>query len=341
MIRQHDCSAVTGPVALGIAARAASLALVVVLLVSVRSTHAAESPTDGRLGGTYASFVERFGEPTAEMDQSGVFFTYPDAEYLAIQLYTVASYQLDDPVLFLTVAADRDESLPATERDPGDWSIAEAIAIATDVAPADATFGQPDDSVRGSLSTMCESKTLRQAFGDSGGDLCRATYQLSSDDTVSFVTLSLTSGEEPRPENTVPGPGECAGVVEWANGSAERLDSAQSLLDSLATLSDDPTVAVPDLRDLAGQLEALAEEQRSADAPREIATANYYIIGALTDFAGAIELAADGLEQGDQATVDEAIDDLDAADERAARASEEIGAAVIACDLTTGTPESR
>ena len=340
MIRQHDHSAFPGPVATGVAARAVALALTV-LLVSSGPTHADDGLTDGRLGGTYASFVERFGEPTAKMDQSGVFFAYPDAEYLAIQLYTVADYQPDDPVLFLTVASDRDESLPATERDPRDWSIAEATAIATDLAPVDATFGQLDDSVPGSLSSTCESKSLRQAFGDSGGDLCRANYQRSSDDTVSFVTLSLTSGDGQGPENPTSEPGDCAGVVAWANGSAERLDAAQSLLDGLATLSDDPAVVVPELRDLAGKLDALADEQRSADAPREIATANYYIIGALTDFAGAIELAADGLEQGDQATVDEAIDDLDAADERAARASEEIGVAVTDCDLTTGTPESR
>jgi hypothetical protein len=91
-------------------------------------------PTDGRLGGTYASFVERFGEPAAEVDQSGVFFDYPDARYLVVQLYTVTSYQPDDPVVFLTVAADRDESLRPPSRIPR-WSLAEAEAIAADLAP--------------------------------------------------------------------------------------------------------------------------------------------------------------------------------------------------------------
>jgi hypothetical protein len=135
------------------------------------------------------------------------------------------------------------------------------------------------------------------------------------------VTLSLTSDAGAGQSDATPEAGDCAGVVEWANSSAERLDAAQGLLDSLATLADDPAVAVPDLRDLSSDLESLADEQRSVEAPREIATANYYIIGAITDFAAAIALAADGLERGDQATVDEAVDDLDAADARAVRAS--------------------
>ena len=322
-------------------ARAVAIALLSLLVVYVHPAHAADDRTDGRLGGTYGSFIERFGEPTELRAGLGSIFELDDTRYLAVQFSQIDNdYADDDPALVITVSADRDEFRPADEVDPGDWSWDTAQTIAEELAPADATFAPVDESVPGSRSMVCTSDALLEAFGVVSLGQCRATYLLSSDDTVSFVTLTLTSGADVGLEAATPGQETCTGVVEWANRSAERLAAAQTLLDTLATLDDDPAVAVPALRELAAALNAFADEQRSAEAPAEIATANYYIIGALNDFASAIELAADGLEQADQALVDEAVDDLDAADERAANASAEIEAAVTACDLTTGTPEA-
>ena len=178
---------------------------------------------------------------------------------------------------------------------------------------------------------------LLEAFGTVSLGECRATYLLSSAETVSFLTLTLTSGADTGPGRGTP-EAACAGVVEWANASATRLRDAQASLETLTTLSDDPTVAIADLRALADDLDAIADEQRSAATPPEVALANYYIIGALNDFAAAVELAADGLQGDDQALLDEAVDDLNAADERAARASGELESAVIGCDLEIGTP---
>jgi hypothetical protein len=271
------------------------------------------------------------------LGQSGIYFDYPDASYLVIQLYTVVRYLPDDPVLFITVASDRDHAIPATVPHPADWPISTATEIAADLLPIGTTFGQLSDTIPGALSATCTSEALEQAFGVVGQGACRATYQLSSNDTVSFVTLSLVSSAGASRNDGSPEP-SCTGLVEWAAGSAERLETAQALLDCLANLSADPAIAVPDLRSLAEDLSVLADEQRSADTPREVATANYYIIGALTDFSAAMALAADGFEQGDQAIVDDAVDDLDRGDERVARATTEIKAAVAGCDLTIGTP---
>lgn len=317
------------------------LSIVALLLGFVAPTRAVEEPTAGRLGGTYASFVDRFGEPAELREGLGSIFPYPEARYLAVQFSQVeADYTDDDPALVITVGADRDETRPADELDPGDWTWETARAVVEDLSPTDATFAEVDGTVPGSRSATCESDALLAAFGAVSLGRCRATYLLSSDATVSYVILTLTAGAESRPGEATPRAGACAGVVQWADRSADRLGAAQTLLDALATLADDPAVAVPALRELAAQLDALADEQRSADAPPEVATANYYIIGALTDFAAAVALAADGLEQGDQTIVDEAVGDLGAADARAVRASDEIEAAVTACDLTTGTPES-
>jgi len=342
MIRQHATRAPRTSDCRRPAARAATIALLALMIAYVHPTHAADSdPTDGRLGGTYASFIDRFGEPVELRAGLGSIFERDETRYLAVQFSQIDNdYAADDPALVITVSADREETRPADEVDPGDWTWDTAQAIAVDLAPADATFTSADDSVPGSRSAVCTSDALLDAFGVVSLGQCRAAYLLSSENTVSFVTLTLTSGAEIGQDESTPVGERCAGVVEWANRSAERLDAAQSLLDTLTTLSDDPAVAIQDLRALVMDLDALADEQRSADAPPEIATANYYIIGALTDFATAIELAADGLEQGDQVLVDEAVDDLDAADERAARASDEIELAVTACDLTSGTPES-
>lgn len=338
MIRQPPRAGYVTDVPLWMAIVSAALAVVALIGIGPEPAGAAGGPTDGRLGGTYASFIARFGEPTEQVDGLGLLFQHRDTAYVAVQFDSNDNqYELGAPALVISISAERDEARPAAEVDPGDWTWTTARTIAADLSPTDAVFGAVDDSVPGSRSTTCTSDALLDAFGAASLGECRVTYLLSSDETVSFVTLTLTSGTERGAVESTPETG-CEGVVTWAEGSADRLDAAQTLLDTLATLSDDPSVAVPDLRDLAEELAALAEEQRSADAPTEIATANYYIIGALTDFATAIELAADGLEQGDQATVDEAVGDLDAADERATRAFVEIEAAVTACDLTAGTP---
>lgn len=338
MIRHPDRVRSEKAVPPSMAVLAVAIAVVSLLGIFLDQAEAASNPTDGRLGGTYASFIGRFGEPTEQIGGLGLLFQHPGTGYVAVQFDSSDNeYELGDPALVITVSADRDESRPADEADPGDWTWTMAQTIAADLSPTDAVFAAVDDSVPGSRSTTCSSDALLEAFGVVSLGECRATYVLSSDETVSFVTLTLTSGAETRRAESTPETA-CAGVVAWAKGSADRLDTARTLLDTLATLSDDPTVAVPDLRELAEELDALADEQRAVAAPIEIAAANYYIIGALTDFSTAIELAADGLEQSDQTMVDEAVDDLDAADARAARASTEIESAVFACDLTTGTP---
>ena len=316
------------------------LGIVALLAFSMHSVNAAGEPLDGRLGGTYASFIERFGEPTDQVGGLGLVFERPETRYLAVQFGpSDNAYGQDDPALVLTVSADRDELLPADQVASGDWTRDEAQAIAADLTPTDAVFAAVDASLEGTRTATCSSDALLEAFGTVSLGECRATYLLSSEETVSFLTLTLTSGAETGPVEGSP-EAACTGVVEWANASATRLANAQTSLETLGTLSEDPVVAVADLRTLAVDLDLLAGEQRSAPTPTEVATANYYIIGALSDFAAAVERAADGLEGDDQALLDEAVDDLDAADERAARASGEIESAVTACDLTTGTPEA-
>lgn len=316
-----------------------SVVLLIILPATASPTYAAADPLDGRLGGTYASLIDRFGEPLRLVDALGLVFAYPDTRYLAVQFAnTEGSYDPGDPALIISVSADRAETRPADEPDPADWSWETAQAIAADLAPADAAFGEADDSVAGVRSATCESAALREHFGESGPGGCRVTYVASSEDTVGFLTLTLADGPVGDGPATAEADAACDGVVAWAGTAGDRLDAAQAALGPLATLSDDPAVAVPALRGMADELDALADEQRSGVAPSEAATANYYIIGALADFSAAVALAADGLEAGDQATVDDAIADLDDADRRAADASDAIVALVADCDLTTGTP---
>lgn len=320
-------------------ARALSILVLSIVPVSVGDSYAATGATDGRLGGTYTSFIERFGEPERLVGALGLEFSYPDARYLAVQFDTTEqSYDPGDPALLVTVSADRRQTMPADQRDPGDWSLRKAKEIASDLTPTDTVFGRLDDTVPGTRSVRCRSEALVERFGPATAGQCRVTYVASSDSTVSFLTLTFALGAVGTPAPTAAATDDCAGVVAWAEASADRLDAAQTILAPLAILSDDPGEAAAALRAMASDLDALVGEQRDADAPRAVATANYFLIAALTEFSAAVSLAADGLDASDQPTVDEAIADLDAADLRAADASAAIEAVVADCDLTTTAP---
>jgi hypothetical protein len=96
--------------------------------------------------------------------------------------------------------------------------------------------------------------------------------------------------------------------------------------------------AVATLREIAESFRQLAAAQRGSDPPKPAGQANFYLISALTTYAKAVETAADGIEAGDSALVDEAVEGFGDAGRAIDDATAEIEAAAAECGLELGTP---
>jgi hypothetical protein len=294
-------------------------------------------PLAGRLGGSYGSFVAAYGEPVELNPSIGEIFQVEGYGLVAAQFSRLAGPTDEGaPALLITLRSERDPDLAATTPDDADWTIDEAAERIAEFAPEDAALTELGDSGDGSLSASCTSEALTASFGKLGEGGCSVRAVQSEPGRVSFITLSLASA--PGGEAATP-VAECAGVAEWAQASGERLTKAQELLGQLAAVDPATPTAGDDLAAMSAELSQLADEQRSADTPAAAATANFYLIGAFSGYATAIEAAATGLETGDDAAFDQATTGISDANTKVDRATAAITQLADECGLAV-SPEA-
>jgi hypothetical protein len=313
-----------------------TLVLLLVLAITVTpSATAAQTSSDsldGRLGGTFASFVDAYGEPTSLNPAIGEIFDIEGYGLVAAQFSRLSSPSDDEsPALLITLRSERDPDVPATTPDDADWTIDEAVAHVTDFVPADAALTDFTEGGDGTLSATCTSDALAESFGQLGDGGCSIRAVQSESGKVSFITLSLVSALVPTDVATPVS--ECQGVAEWAQESGARLTKAQDLLQQLTEIDPESPTASDDLAALQDEFTGIAADQRGAETPAVAVTANFYLIGAFSEYAAAVGDAATGITTNDQDAIDRATEGINDANAKVERASSEIEQIVSDCGL--------
>jgi hypothetical protein len=306
--------------------------LPLVVRPAVLAAQAAPGQLDGRLGGSYASFVSNYGEPVDNNPSIGEVFQVDGYGLVAAQFSRLARPSDDDaPALLITLRSERDADVPATTPDDADWTIDEATDRLTAFAPADATLTDFAESSDGSLTATCTSEALSAAFGQISEGGCSIRAVQTSEGRVSFITLSLVSST--ASEAVATPVSECDGVAEWAQESGERLAGAQDLLDQLAAVDPATPTTEDDLTAMQSNFADLAADQRAAEVPAAAVTANFYLISAFSEYATAVGDALNGISTNDQDLIDNAADGIADANAKVERASTEIEQLVADCGL--------
>jgi hypothetical protein len=303
----------------------------------------AEDPLAGRLGGTLASFEERYGAPRSGTPEQGAEFAVPGYGVVFVQFKLPpdptrpnrVSLQAtpDSPAMVIALSSPRPASLAATAPDVADWSLAEAQDRVRRFLPTDAAVGAL--VTEGTTATApCRSESLAGAF-DGAPDACRIGFVLPTDDTVSYATLALA----PTADGTGEGPANpCVGLVAWSRDAGARMDEGRELLDQLGAIAAADPDAPAALRDLGQGFSRLATAQRAAPVPPVAVVANDLLVDAFAAYADAFADAADGVAAGEPARVDAAVRAIGEADAAVERATAAIRRALGGCGLTPGTP---
>ncbi len=290
---------------------------------------------DGRLGGSFASFVSAYGKPVELNQAIGEVFAVEGFGLVAAQFSRLAGPSDDEaPALLITLRSERDETAPATTLDERDWTVEEARERALSFAPVDAELGDFTEASDGSLIASCASPALANAFGQLGESDCTVRAVQSAPGRVSFITLSLAAAA--ALDSTTP-VASCDGVETWIQDAGGRMQRAQELLEQLAS-SETPDDAA--LQTIEEEFTALAAEQRDSAAPAEGATVNFYLIAAFSTFAGAVADARVALTAGDQAGIDRAAQRIAEANGKIALASAAITKLSADCRLSSATPQA-
>jgi hypothetical protein len=153
---------------------------------------------DGRLGGSYASFVELYGPPVDVIPAAvGAVFDHPDYGLLAVEFWYEAGpdrvtgeYESADRALVIVLRAPRDAERSATEPDDGDWTIDEAIDHSRAFLPTDVTLDDATQTAEQTLTIPCDSAALADAYERRGDSGCQIGFVTSTEGTVSFIALT-------------------------------------------------------------------------------------------------------------------------------------------------------
>jgi hypothetical protein len=294
---------------------------------------------DGRLGGSFASFVKSYGEPVDLNPSIGEVFNVEGYGLVAAQFSRLARPSDDEaPALLITLRSERGESVPATTPDDADWAIEDAMERLAAFTPADAVLSEFVEEGDGSLTATCTSAALSASFGQLASGGCSVRAVQSEPGKISFITLSLVTSLVAEASATPVS--DCDGAAEWAQGSGERMASAQDLLGQLVEIDPATPSAGDDLASLEASFAALASEQRAATAPAAAATANFYLIGAFSGYAAAVASAAEGVAVSDQSAIDGAARQIEAANGKIERAGIEIEKLATDCGLVVASPEA-
>ncbi len=291
------------------------------------------SALDGRLGGSYASFVSAHGEPVELNSAIGEVFSIEGYGLVAAQFSRLAGPADDEaPALLITLRSERDDSAPATTLDERDWTVDEARERAQAFAPADAELSDFVEQRDGSMIATCTSQALSDAFGQLGDAGCTLRAVQSAPGRISFITLSLATA---TPTDAATPIATCAGAEEWIQEAGERMQHAQALLEQLSG-SETPDDAA--LQEIEEGFQQLATEQRASQAPAEGATVNFYLIAAFSTYAGAVSDARSALSSGDQAAIDQAAQRIDEANRKVGLATTAIARLSADCGFQIATP---
>lgn len=294
---------------------------------------------EGRLGGSFASFVNAYGEPEGLNPSIGEIFDVEGYGLVAAQFSRLAGPSDDEaPALLITLRSERGETVPATTPDAADWSIEDAWARATAFAPADAALTEFAEESDGSLTATCTSAALSESFGQLASGGCSVRAVQSEPGKVSFITLSLVTSLVAEALATPVS--DCDGAAEWAQASGERMANAQELLGQLVEVDPATPGAGDDLASLEAAFLKLASDQRAATAPAVAATANFYLIGAFSGYASAVANAAEGIAISDQSAIDGAAKQIETANSKIERAGIEIEKLAADCGLVVASPEA-
>jgi hypothetical protein len=294
---------------------------------------------DGRLGGSFASFVNAYGEPAGLNPSIGEVFNVEGYGLVAAQFSRLAGPSDDEaPALLITLRSERGETVPATTPDAADWPIEDARNRVAAFAPDDAELTEFIEESDGSLAATCTSAALSDSFGQLASGGCSVRAVQSEPGKVSFITLSLVTSLVAEASATPVS--NCDSAAEWAQASGARMASAQELLGQLVEIDPATPSAGDDLSSLEASFAALASDQRAATAPAAAATANFYLISAFSGYASAVATAADGIAASDQSAIDGAAKQIEAANGKIDRASTEIEKLVSDCGLTVASPEA-
>lgn len=287
---------------------------------------------DGRLGGSFASFVATYGEPVELNPSIGEVFEVDGYGLVAAQFSRLARPSDDEaPALLITLRSERNPDTPATTPDDADWTIEDARDRVAAFAPTDAELTDFTEGDDGSLYATCTSDALSASFGQLGDGGCSIRAIQSEPGKVSFITVSLVnafvSGDVATPVS------ECLGFATWAQASGARLTKAQDLLGQLAVIDPATPTAGNDLSAMQAEFAQLASDQRDAETPAVAVTANFYLIGAFSGYATAAGQAAKGVSESDQASIDSAAKGIADANAKVERASNEIEQLASDCGL--------
>src|SRR5262249_61108227 len=91
---------------------------------------------------------------------------------------------------------------------------------------------------------------------------------------------------------------DCAGVVPWAQGTLGRLSQVGTIVAPISALANQPnaTVDPTSTRQIATQLQTLADDQRNSNPPPAAADLNTVVVTAFQNFADAINKLADAAQ---------------------------------------------
>jgi hypothetical protein len=314
------------------------LALMLTFPLAARGRGEVESTVGGRLGGTLASFSDRFGKPVSANEAAGTVFTAPGYGRIFVQIdHVQGTTDENGRARSIVASSPRPPDLPTTEPDGADWTIAAATERARELLPSDSELSVfAETETPGQLGATCQSTVLEELFGVLTLGQCRVTLVQPTPETVSFVTLALITGSA-LPQDSDPATNPCEGALDWIQRAGDRLAESQTLLEAVAAVDETEPDAVMTLRGISDSFELLAKEQRNDTPPPAAAQAGSELVSALTAFSQAVADAADGLESGDAALIQRAVEGIESANTTVAQATDELEATASTCSLQLGT----
>ncbi len=332
-----------------------TLLLILTILISasmgwsshIEGTHAAQidpSIVDGRLGGDRDSFDAAYADRQPEVTGSGTLFSFDDLGLFLVNFQARTREPApSDIAAVIVISSPRDPATPADASDAMDWTTSEALETARRFLPTDAVVEPvsrgtaPADGASPSRSEQpsCRSEALAETDFGPGSREGRIDCQIAmiqpTPDTVSFLTLSLTSSQLP-----VVSQDPCAEMETWATATGDHMSDAETLIASIDELDLTATDAPTRLDEIADGLRALADDQRELVAPPPAARAQQALLGALDDYVAALELAADAIAAADNTQLDEAVELATTARDQYLVADDRVLLALRACSLAPG-----
>jgi len=314
----------------------ASSALLPVHAAATPGAITSKAAVAGRLGGDRASFADTLGAPRSEDSVNGSRYDVDDYGLVLVSFGQTSDTRMpDDVAAVIVLRAPRPESVPATTPDPADWSVAEALHAAESFLPLDTELGDPTETPEPNrLALPCTSEALAElappARSIANPGECTVTFLTPDAETVSFVTLALGDATA---DGAAPDP--CDGMSAWATVTAARLTEANAALDVVGTLAEDDPAAAATLETITAAFATLTMDQAATPVPPAAIAANTELVAAFTAYETAIDLAATGLDSGDQAVLEDAATAIEAARASYADADARILAAIEGCASET------